>query len=147
MKVFNDPIHGHIQLSDVDISIIDTPQFQRLRELRQLGVSYLVFPGASHNRFEHSIGVCHLAGRWAKFLQQEQPELRITASDIKCVRIAGLCHDLGHGPFSHLFDNHVMAILRPELNWTHEQASEEMFDYLISEHPDIDLTDDEVDIG
>ena len=70
MKVFNDPIHGHIELTTIDIQVIDTPQFQRLRDLKQMGVSYYVFPGATHNRFEHSIGVCHLAGKWAKILQK-----------------------------------------------------------------------------
>jgi HD superfamily phosphohydrolase len=76
MKVFNDPIHGHIELTEVDVQVIDTPQFQRLRELKQMGVSYYVFPGSkdsqgsTHNRFEHSIGVCHLAGQWAEILQK-----------------------------------------------------------------------------
>ncbi|RXN03155.1 deoxynucleoside triphosphate triphosphohydrolase SAMHD1-like [Labeo rohita] len=56
MKIFNDPIHGHIALHPLLVKIIDTPQFQRLRHLKQLGGTYLVYPGASHNRFEHSIG-------------------------------------------------------------------------------------------
>lgn len=55
-KIINDPIHGHIMLDDLSLSIMDTPQFQRLRDLKQLGSTYYVFPGASHNRFEHSIG-------------------------------------------------------------------------------------------
>jgi len=55
-KVFNDPIHGHIEMHPLCIRIIDTPQFQRLRYLKQLGASYYVFPGASHNRFEHCLG-------------------------------------------------------------------------------------------
>ena len=57
-KIINDPIHGHIMLDDLCLSIIDTPEFQRLRDLKQLGSTYYVFPGASHNRFEHSIGTC-----------------------------------------------------------------------------------------
>ena len=56
MQVFNDPIHGHIELHPLMVKIIDTPQFQRLRSIKQLGGAYWVFPGASHNRFEHSIG-------------------------------------------------------------------------------------------
>ncbi|EDO26257.1 predicted protein, partial [Nematostella vectensis] len=55
-KVFNDPIHGHIDVHPLCVKIIDTPQFQRLRNLKQLGGCYFVFPGAAHNRFEHSIG-------------------------------------------------------------------------------------------
>ncbi|XP_023931442.1 deoxynucleoside triphosphate triphosphohydrolase SAMHD1-like [Lingula anatina] len=95
LKVFNDPIHGHIELHPLCVRIIDTPQFQRLRYLKQLGGAYYVFPGATHNRFEHSIGVCYLAGRLVRELKDRQPELKITEQDILCVQIAGLCHDLG----------------------------------------------------
>ncbi|MCJ8731126.1 hypothetical protein PDJAM_G00195600, partial [Pangasius djambal] len=94
-KVFNDPIHGHIELHPLLVRIIDTPQFQRLRNIKQLGGAYFVFPGASHNRFEHSIGVGYLAGCLVKALNEKQPELGITEQDILCVQIAGLCHDLG----------------------------------------------------
>ncbi|XP_039460261.1 deoxynucleoside triphosphate triphosphohydrolase SAMHD1-like [Oreochromis aureus] len=114
-KVFNDPIHGHIELHPLLVKIIDTPQFQRLRKIKQLGGGYYVFPGASHNRFEHSVGVGHLAGELVKALRAKQleeleqepstdSESLINDRDVLCVQIAGLCHDLGHGPFSHVFD-------------------------------------------
>jgi len=130
-KVMNDPVHGHIEIPSLCISILDTPQFQRLRNLKQLGSCYWVFPGASHNRFEHSIGVCHLAGELAKNLQRQQPELEITDADVLCVQIAGLCHDLGHGPFSHLFEHFVIHALDPNSTWSHENASIMMLDHLI----------------
>uniref|UniRef100_A0A3P9DUK0 HD/PDEase domain-containing protein n=1 Tax=Maylandia zebra TaxID=106582 RepID=A0A3P9DUK0_9CICH len=114
--VFNDPIHGHIELHPLLVKIIDTPQFQRLRNIKQLGGGYFVFPGASHNRFEHSIGVGHLAGELAKTLKLKQPELDISERDVLCVQIAGLCHDLGHGPFSHLFD----GMFNPEADPEHK---------------------------
>ncbi|ETE61363.1 SAM domain and HD domain-containing protein 1, partial [Ophiophagus hannah] len=112
-KVFNDPIHGHIEIHPLLVRIIDTPQFQRLRYIKQLGGTYYVFPGASHNRFEHSLGVSHLAGRLVQALQERQPELNIDQRDILCVQIAGLCHDLETSKRKH------------------EQASVQMFEHLI----------------
>ncbi|XP_076023311.1 deoxynucleoside triphosphate triphosphohydrolase SAMHD1-like isoform X1 [Genypterus blacodes] len=133
-KVFNDPIHGHVAFHQLLIKIIDTPQFQRLRYIKQLGGASFVFPGASHNRFEHSIGVGHLAGELVKALQKRQPELDIDHRDILCVQIAGLCHDLGHGPFSHMFDKSFIPKARPDKKWKHEQASINMFDYLVEDN-------------
>ncbi|XP_053353441.1 deoxynucleoside triphosphate triphosphohydrolase SAMHD1-like isoform X1 [Clarias gariepinus] len=130
-KVFNDLIHGHIELHPLLVRIIDTPQFQRLRNIKQLGGAYFVFPGASHNRFEHSIGVAYLAGCLVKALRDKQPELDITEQDVLCVQIAGLCHDLGHGPFSHLFDRMFIPKVHPDLKWEHETGSVKMFDHLV----------------
>uniref|UniRef100_A0A8D2DER9 Deoxynucleoside triphosphate triphosphohydrolase SAMHD1 n=1 Tax=Sciurus vulgaris TaxID=55149 RepID=A0A8D2DER9_SCIVU len=132
MKVINDPIHGLIGLHPLLIRIIDTPQFQRLRYIKQLGGGYYVFPGASHNRFEHSLGVGYLAGCLVRTLSEKQPELPISERDILCVQIAGLCHDLGHGPFSHMFDGRFIPLARPEVKWTHEQGSVQMFEHLIN---------------
>uniref|UniRef100_A0A3B3WS40 Deoxynucleoside triphosphate triphosphohydrolase SAMHD1 n=1 Tax=Poecilia mexicana TaxID=48701 RepID=A0A3B3WS40_9TELE len=134
LLVFNDPIHGHVELHPLLIKIIDTPQFQRLRNIKQLGGTYYVFPGASHNRFEHSIGVGYLAGRLVQALNEKQPELLISRRDILCVQIAGLCHDLGHGPFSHMFDGMFIPKARPGINWKHEAASLKMFDYLVDDN-------------
>uniref|UniRef100_A0A8C2WBN6 Deoxynucleoside triphosphate triphosphohydrolase SAMHD1 n=1 Tax=Chinchilla lanigera TaxID=34839 RepID=A0A8C2WBN6_CHILA len=131
-QVINDPIHGHIELHPLLIRIIDTPQFQRLRYIKQLGGGYYVFPGASHNRFEHSLGVGYLAGCLVRELCDKQPELQISERDILCVQIAGLCHDLGHGPFSHMFDGRFIPLARPEVKWTHEQGSVQMFEYLVN---------------
>lgn len=84
-------------ITQVDIwQFIDTPQFQRLRDLKQLGVSYYVYPGASHNRLEHSIGVSYLAGEWITHFKTIQPELEISDNEVFLVRLAGLCHDLGY---------------------------------------------------
>ncbi|XP_032362898.1 deoxynucleoside triphosphate triphosphohydrolase SAMHD1 [Etheostoma spectabile] len=135
-KVFNDPIHGTVKLDPLLIKIIDTPQFQRLRNIKQLGGAYFVYPGASHNRFEHSIGVAHLAGQLVEALRARQPEL-ISDRDVLCVKIAGLCHDLGHGPFSHLYDQMFIPKVPPGplgdkmAKWKHEEASVEMFNHLV----------------
>ncbi|XP_030832169.1 deoxynucleoside triphosphate triphosphohydrolase SAMHD1-like [Strongylocentrotus purpuratus] len=133
-KVFNDSVHGHIDFDPLLIKIIDTPQFQRLRFIKQLGCSYFVFPGAAHNRFEHSLGVCYLARELVLSLQRKQPELEITDKDILCVQIAGLCHDLGHGPFSHMFDLFFIPKVRPDFKHKHEHLSVLMFDHLIKEN-------------
>uniref|UniRef100_A0A8C5EMI0 SAM domain and HD domain 1 n=1 Tax=Gouania willdenowi TaxID=441366 RepID=A0A8C5EMI0_GOUWI len=116
-KIFNDPIHGTMELHPLLVKIIDTQQFQRLRFIKQLGGVYYVYPGASHNRFEHSISVCYLAGQLVKALKERQPELNISDRDVLCVQIAGLCHDLGHGPFSHVFDSLFIPRALPDITW------------------------------
>ncbi|XP_060576976.1 deoxynucleoside triphosphate triphosphohydrolase SAMHD1-like [Ruditapes philippinarum] len=121
-EVFNDPIHGNIELHPLLVKIVDTPQFQRLRFIKQLGGVYFVYPGASHNRFEHSIGVCHLAGRFLRALKDRQPNLEISSEDILCVEIAALCHDIGHGPFSHLFDKRII----PEILEKRKKENQQM---------------------
>ena len=111
---------------------MDTPQFQRLRDLKQLGCAYLVFPGASHNRFEHCIGVSHLAQQMMDHLAVTQPELQITEHEILLVKIAGLCHDLGHGPFSHCWEEFIHAE-NPNSTFRHERMSLQMLEWLIQE--------------
>ncbi|XP_053386805.1 deoxynucleoside triphosphate triphosphohydrolase SAMHD1-like [Mercenaria mercenaria] len=137
-KVFNDPIHGNIELHPLCVRIVDTPQFQRLRFIKQLGGAYFVYPGAAHNRFEHSIGVCHLAGRLVRALREQKSKAlkgaEITPVDILCVEVAGLCHDLGHGPFSHLFDRKIIPKLREDKKWEHENGSVDMFRYMLEEN-------------
>ncbi|KAH9490959.1 SAM domain and HD [Bulinus truncatus] len=75
--------------------------------------------------------VSYLAGQFARTLQKNQPYLGITEKDILCVEIAGLCHDLGHGPFSHVFDGQFIPAARPNTKWTHEEASLDMLDFII----------------
>lgn len=133
-KVFNDPIHGHIMLHPLCIMLIDTPQFQRLRQIKQLGSTYFVYPGASHNRFEHCIGVCYLAEKLARMLQEKQKNLGVTDKDVLCVAMAGLCHDLGHGPFSHMFDDMFLRQVQKDCVWTHEKGSCMMFDHIIEDN-------------
>lgn len=122
--------------------IIDTIQFQRLRHLHQLGVTFHVYIGATHSRFEHSLGVAFLAEMLATNLQLHHPWLPIRDKDILCIKIAALCHDLGHGPFSHLFDGMLMQQFRDKQiiprddaflqSWTHEVGSLMMLDHLLS---------------
>ena len=108
-KEIYDPIHDFIQVTPLMKQIIDTPEFQRLRELKQLGATYFVFPSATHSRFAHSLGVSHLAGKLMETLQKNQEKLQISERDIELTRIAALVHDIGHGPFSHLYDDHIRS--------------------------------------
>ena len=102
MEIF-DPIHGVISIDPLAKKIIDTVEFQRLRNIKQLGCCYYVFPGASHNRFEHSLGVYHLSSKYISILNSKGEY--INDNERKCIKIAALIHDIGHGPFSHLFDD------------------------------------------
>lgn len=108
-----DPIHGTIGCNALEIAAIDHPLFQRLRDIRQNDVLRMVFPGATHSRFEHGLGVMHMAGRMAaSMLGHSAPQAimsNASAHQAACtlyqaVRLAALLHDVGHGPFSHLFE-------------------------------------------
>lgn len=106
-----DPIHGYIRLSETERSVVDTRPVQRLRRLRQLAGSEFVYPAANHSRFEHVLGVMHLAGALSDVLP-----VQLDTHDREQVRLAGLMHDIGHGPFSHVFEPLVVRHLKK----THE---------------------------
>jgi len=110
-----DPVHGYIEVTPTERAIIDTPQFQRLRRVKQLSAAHLTYPGAEHTRFQHSLGVMHLSGEIARRLQDVE---LIDQEDASKIRIAGLLHDIGHGPFSHLFEE---VLEKRDMN--HEQMS------------------------
>ena len=135
MKIFNDVLYGSIELSDTAVKIIDTPEYQRLRFIKQLGSCQFIYYTANHTRFEHSLGVAHLGKELLRRLKDRQPELVITKDDILCVELAGLCHDLGHGPFSHLFEKIVLN--------EHEKRSCQLFEYIIRKY-NINLTNEQI---
>ncbi len=113
-----DPVHGGIEFFRHERSIIDHYNFQRLRNIKQNDILHLVFPGANHSRFEHSIGAMHVAGRLFQsmlrnYFTENQLEEAFVLSDLKinsiqycyaCLRAASLLHDTGHFPFSHQFE-------------------------------------------
>ncbi|MBA4453444.1 MAG: HD domain-containing protein [Nitrosopumilaceae archaeon] len=96
-----DPIHDFIRVYDHELKIIDNPIFQRLRRIRQLSGAHLTYPAAQHTRFEHSLGVMHIASQAGEALREKGI---LKKEDIEQLRLAGLLHDIGHGPFSHLFE-------------------------------------------
>jgi HD superfamily phosphohydrolase len=106
-----DPIHGYVRISQTERSVIDTEPVQRLKRIRQLAGSEFVYPAANHTRFEHVIGAMHLAGTLAEALPVDLPR-----HQREQLRLAALLHDIGHGPFSHVFE----PLLAKYLNKSHE---------------------------
>jgi HD superfamily phosphohydrolase len=113
-----DPIHKNIKFTKVEKEIIDTSIFQRLRRIRQLAGAHLVYPGALHSRFEHSLGSMFLAGMAGQTLFDKGYFTDIDL--IQQLRLAALLHDVGHGPYSHLFEE----ILQDSKNYSHENLGE-----------------------
>lgn len=109
-KVFRDPVHGLINITKKDsflVALINTPEFQRLHRVRQLGVASLTFPGADHTRFSHSLGVLHIASRIIDILRSRYRDGDVEGLLDKyqhSIKAAALLHDVGHGPFSHLVE-------------------------------------------
>lgn len=98
-----DPLHGSMFFSDAEVAVLDSPEFQRLRAIKQLGFSEFSFPGATHNRYLHSLGVCHLSGQIFDSIFRIYPFLK-SGKKIQlrqACRLGALLHDLGHGPLSH----------------------------------------------
>ncbi|NGX57003.1 MAG: Deoxyguanosinetriphosphate triphosphohydrolase-like protein [Candidatus Anoxychlamydiales bacterium] len=127
-KKIYDPIHGFIKYDEIEKNLIDSTAFQRLHYIRQLGVSYLVYPGATHTRFEHSLGVMELA---SKIFKRLHTSIRADVFDLvprrgsedyryykKILRLSALCHDLGHLPFSHVAEKKILPKYGHE-RWTY----------------------------
>lgn len=115
-----DPVHRYISFSAVERDLIDTSVFQRLRRIRQLAGAHLVYPSAQHSRFEHSLGTMHIAGYAGESLLRKG---FIDSEDkLQELRLAALLHDVGHGPFSHLFEE----VLESKCNMTHEDMGKKV---------------------
>lgn len=136
MDRINDPIYGVINVTTIESQIINSSLFQRLRNIKQLSLSYYVYPTATHNRFSHSIGVMHLAGRIFTTLQNKyRNKFKDCLNDIalKNLRMAGLLHDLGHFPFSHSLEFSKNDILQKNSPILFYNNHEELTEYLIKE--------------
>jgi len=128
MNTIYDSVHGYIDISEFQ-SIIDTSEFQRLRNIKQLGACNFVFPSATGTRFEHSLGVYYLADRMIKALTSNSEYLvkPINPRILSLIRLAALIHDIGHGPFSHLWDNLCHQNGNPE---EHEYRGLQIFNWM-----------------
>jgi len=114
-KIINDPVFGFINLqSELVFDLLESSVFQRLRRIKQLGLSYLVFPGANHSRFEHAIGASHLMRQAISVLRLKGIE--ISDEEAEAVTVAILLHDIGHAPFSHVLENTLVKISHEEIS-------------------------------
>lgn len=124
-KIFNDPVYGFITLPfDILFDIIEHPYFQRLRRIKQLGLTHYVYPGALHTRFHHALGAMHLMQEAVSVLRSK--DIEITEEEYKSVLIAILLHDIGHGPFSHALEHTILNVHHEQLSlWFMEVLNEE----------------------
>ena len=135
------PEYGCIGITDIEKKIIDTKFFQRLRRIKQSSSLYMAFPGASHSRFEHSLGAMHLAGEASTYTilnsinKLDSTSIIDLMDSINCkseikkqiqvTRLAALLHDIGHAPFSHTFEE-FLKLVNPAICWKHENLSLEI---------------------
>lgn len=118
LKIIKDPVHGYVEVEDFALALLDSAALQRLRYVKQLGFSYLVYPGANHTRFEHSLGTMFLADLAGRRFGLEEDERRLVIA-------AALLHDIGHGPFSHASE----PLMEEFLHRTHDEI-----DGIVEEH-------------
>jgi len=116
-EILRDPVWNNIRVDELTLNLVDTEVFQRLRYVRQLGWTYLVYPGATHSRFEHALGTHHLSRRTLALLCEAEDSASITEDEQAIVRSAALLHDVGHYPFSHALEEigalHHEDVARP----------------------------------
>ncbi|WP_295647810.1 HD domain-containing protein, partial [uncultured Mucilaginibacter sp.] len=125
-KIINDPVYGFISIpSELIFDLITHPYFQRLRYIKQLGMTHLVYPGALHTRFHHALGAMHLMGMAIETLKSKGHH--ITPHEEEAVTIAILLHDIGHGPFSHALEQTIVEGI------SHEDISSLFMDRLNDE--------------
>lgn len=116
LKIINDPVYGFIKIPyDIIYDLIEHPLFQRLRRIRQLGLTNYVYPGANHTRFQHAVGAMHLMGQAIEVIRSRGQ--KISEDEARAANIAILLHDIGHGPFSHSLENSLIK------NTSHERIS------------------------
>ena len=127
-KFIRDRVYGDIRLNEFVVRIMDMPQFQRLRRIKQLGLISLIYPGATHTRFEHCVGTMNLGSKLTE-------ELDLTSDEIELIRASGLLHDIGHGPFSHVSEG--------VLSFPHEELTK----YVVTKTSMRDLLEEKFDVN
>lgn len=133
------PLYGNILIDGIALKFIDTPEFQRLHDIKQTGMCFKVFPSATHSRYIHSIGTYHLCRRALRTLKQTTS---LSDRETLLLELSGLLHDIGHGPFSHVFEKCVQRQICS--SWTHEQQTIRIIQYMVHKY-NIPLSREEVD--
>lgn len=146
LKCIQDSIYEYIEIGEIAQKIIDTNEFQILRQLKQLGLVHLIYPGANHNRLEHSLGVYHLVGEFLKQLiynhSKDKFPLNINDRLKEVIKIAGLVHDLGHTILSHFFDHYIAETANVP---NHEKRSTDMFRLIVKKY-NINIDQEETEL-
>ena len=144
-KKIYDSVHGFIRFNEIEKELIDSLPFQRLHHIHQLGIAFLVYPGATHTRFEHSLGTMELATRIFEHLLTKQMQLDDVDYWKQVVRLSALCHDLGHLPFSHDAESAILGKIGHE-EWTvrviQSQLLKPVWDMLACSFPQRDVLGD-----
>ena len=151
--IVHDPINGSFTLPSIAWKIVDTPEFQRLRLIKQTGNTCYVYPGAEHSRFQHSLGVAHLSMEFGRAVKMKVPDM-ISHHEILLLCIAGLCHDLGHCAFSHLYDSRIIPMFNQASASAsasasilkHEEASYRILQRIWNKCPEVNATLSKSDI-
>ncbi len=132
LKILNDPIYGFITIpNELIFDIIEHKYFQRLRRISQMGLSYLVYPGAHHTRFHHALGCLHLMQKSVRVLRLKGVE--ISEDEEEALQIAILLHDIGHGPFSHAMENSIVeGVSHEAISSLFMQEMNELFDHRLT---------------
>lgn len=145
VKIFRCALWGDIEISPLALSIIDTWEFQRLHYIKQTGFVYKVFPTATSSRFEHSIGVYHITKYLLNHIQKDfDCENQLSYRKREIISIIGLLHDIGHGPFSHLFDIWLKKTKNLSIPNEHEERSSCIFQDMVKKY-NLDFTKEEVE--
>ncbi len=129
IKHIRDPIHDFIGITQNEMDILDSNEMQRLRRIKQLANAHLLYPGANHTRFEHSLGCMHLSWKIGE-------KIGLSDNDLEILRISALVHDIGHGPYSHPFEDSMKEL---GLDYDHDKLRIE----IISKYPDV-IKDEEM---
>jgi uncharacterized protein len=130
-KIFNDPVYGFVHVPyGILMDLVDHPYFQRLRRIKQVGLTSLVYPGALHTRFHHALGALHLTQEAIETLRSKGTEITETEAEAVCIAI--LLHDIGHGPFSHALEHTIIDLHHEELSLMFMEELNEEFDGKLS---------------